>query len=141
MRETWLKSKEGDQNRCAVLRATKKVRKIGPFLDFRGRTCAPEKGPIAVVALSLSGGNRQYASVRSKQLKLRSTACVPAQKLCTIRTTAHVQAAPAGDDDYDEFINFWTVMNISRVVYARPGSNRRRAIRIDALYCGLPKKV
>ena len=41
MRKTWLKSKEGDQNRCAVLRATKKGRKIGPFLDFRGRTRAP----------------------------------------------------------------------------------------------------
>ena len=52
-----------------------------------------------------------------------------------------MQAAPAGDDDYDEFINFWTVMNISRVVCAKPGSNQRRVIRIDAPYCGPPKKL
>ena len=52
-----------------------------------------------------------------------------------------MQAVPAGDDDYDEFIKFWTVMNINRVVSARHGSNRRRAIRIGAPYCGLQKKL
>ena len=32
-------------------------------------------------------------------------------------------------------------MNISRVVFARPGSNRRGVIRIDAPYCRLQKKL
>ena len=41
----------------------------------------------------------------------------------------------------DDFINFWTVMNINRVVSAKRGSNRRGVIRIGAPYCGLQKKL